>query len=1103
MDALELKRKRALAIRERRRRGVASYFDDPNEVSALDQRVATAMNPKQFTPKVDTTPIYMQPMAMDIDSSSTAAPLTAESVPHRPGPVTSMLGDIRGNPQEQGTMENIARGAASTATMLHPIVGIQALIEAGAEAKNPVKPVWDMVGSIADTYQRQFTGEGGGVSRRDAWLKTPVEETLNLAAPVLALLPFAKGFLGKRGTSIKVAPEQLAQDIADMGFDVKSIEKPAVRTSLEKKLIEKYGKGIDESGKPIADEVGVASESDIAKEMGRKPVKQPKKGKGTTAVQQALTKEEPYTPPEPQSESARSQRRKQNQMQEAVDMMGAKGVKTDDILKAKFEGGDISLGALGTPDAYQAIGETISKGVDWTSEKFQNSQLKGMARLVTGTAERLKSPASKEFVGEIDRNMGLQMRLIGQASEALIETHFQKMNKTEANNFSAIMRDGTAKPVSDRVAAMIPVGRALLEKMHDVATGAGMDIGKIENYWPNMMKHKVAVKLREDIGQFIGEAENAIKAKRDAGEMQGLSSDQALLQVFKDMEYLQDGLHPETVAIIKEGIKNGKSFPHTMLELRNYMNDDPVMPFGNLEKHRRLSIPSQFYETDARIIMGKYINGWARRVAETAQWGKQNRKVTEMLMKVQQEAPQEYSTASKMFDTYIGKFAPEQYLSGGTRKVVGNTMGGTVATLGTGFATFLNMFQIGISAMPKAGVLRTLKTSGQLAKGIYESKVAGNYSQYLRGLRETGAPYTANALEMLGGVLDGDTFGELAANKSLKLSGFTGVNKVNQYAAAGVAKSLLDDLIPLANSKSIKAKWAQKTLKEDFKIDYTQPISTNQKLEAIGRWANDSQLQRNILRDPLWMNQPNIKFLATFKKFPFRQAQYAFKDIIIKEIKRGNAMPMLRLLSAGVLGGEAAIWAMNKTKEFLSGDPHYRKEDWSEWERYANDIAAVGSLGMLTDVFKVNSTLPEDQIVEAAENSLKIFSPVFLEKIYGATVGRPGGKDTGGIVGTMQEGAKHGAGAGMQKFLEEVSSQLGAIPAALGKRAKSEEGQERGDKFKRGQETKAIAYLMLKGKDKEADRRIELWSENYPDLPIEPDALESAIEKLIMNEDSE
>lgn len=1093
---------KAIRLRRQRQEEMNSYFYDQNEVSSLDQRVATAMNPKQFTPKMDTTPIYLQPMSMDIDSSATADPLTLESVPHRPGPVTSMISDIRGNPEEQGTLENLGRGAAATAATLHPLIGGLAFMEAGAEAKNPAKPIGDMLGSIADTYKRQVTGEGGGMTRGEAWSKTPVEETLNLAAPVLALLPFAKSFLGKRGASIKVAPETLAKDIADMGFDVEAVDKPAVRSSLEKKLIEKYGKGIDEKGQPIADEVGIASEKDIAKEVGRKPVK---KGKGTTAVQQALTQEKPveetYVPPEKQPESGRAQRRKQNMMQEAVDMMGAKGVKTDDILKAKFEGGDISLGALGSPDVYQALGESIAKGANWMLDNFHESQLKGMARLTTGVAERLKSPAAQSLVGEIDKNMGLQMRLVGQASEALIESHFQKMTKAEANNLSEIMRGAKVAPVSDKVAAVVPVTKALFEKMHEVATGAGMEIGHIKDYFPNMLKHDVAVKLRDDIRTFVAEAEKIVKDRRDAGDLKGASSDQALLEVFKGMELLQDGLNPETVSIIQSGIKNGRSFPYTMLDLRNYLNDDPVMPFGNLEKHRTLKFPSQFYETDARIIMGKYINGWARRVAETAQWGKDNRRVTEMLMDIQKNAPQEYGTASKMFDTYIGKFAPEQYLTGGTRKAVGNVMGGTVATLGSGFATFLNLFQIGISAATKGGWINTAKAVGKIGKGIYESKIAGDYSAYLRSLRETGAPYTANALEMLGGVLDGDTIGEMAASKSLKFSGFTGVNKFNQYVAAGVGKELLADLTRLANDpKSIRRKWAQKTLKEDFKIDYDKPLSTNQQLEAIGRWANDSQLQRNILRDPLWMNQPNTKFLATFKKFPFRQAQYAVKDIIVKEIKRGNALPTARLLAAGVLGGEAAIFGMNWVKEILSGDPNYRKEGFGDWERYANDLAAVGTLGAFTEAFKVNSTLPEDQIVEAAEKAFKLFSPVFLEKIYGTTVGSPGSQDTGGAVGTIQETAKHGVGAGMQKFLEEVSSQLGAIPANLGKRLKSDETELRGNKKKRSDETEAIAYLLLKDKSKEANRRLELWMQNYPDLSIEPDALESAMERLSMRE---
>jgi len=64
-------------------------------------------------------------------------------------------------------------------------------------------------------------------------------------------------------------------------------------------------------------------------------------------------------------------------------------------------------------------------------------------------------------------------------------------------------------------------------------------------------------------------------------------------------------------------------------------------------------------------------------------------------------------------------------------------------------------------------------------------------------------------------------------------------------------------------------------------------------------------------------------------------------------------MPMLRLMAGGVIGGEAVVFAKNQIKELLSGKEISREEDFKDWERYLEDLAAVGSFGMMSDVMRV------------------------------------------------------------------------------------------------------------------------------------------------------
>lgn len=114
-------------------------------------------------------------------------------------PFSSGLEAIRGNPEEQGTAENIVRGGAAllaTAPAMLPLT-IEQSVTGGVERGNPLAPATDMAQAIGQTFQRQVTGEAGGVTRGEAWSKTPVEEAFNLATPLLAGLGISKAMTPK------------------------------------------------------------------------------------------------------------------------------------------------------------------------------------------------------------------------------------------------------------------------------------------------------------------------------------------------------------------------------------------------------------------------------------------------------------------------------------------------------------------------------------------------------------------------------------------------------------------------------------------------------------------------------------------------------------------------------------------------------------------------------------------------------------------------------------------------------------------------------------------------------------------------------------------
>jgi len=74
------------------------------------------------------------------------------------------------------------------------------------------------------------------------------------------------------------------------------------------------------------------------------------------------------------------------------------------------------------------------------------------------------------------------------------------------------------------------------------------------------------------------------------------------------------------------------------------------------------------------------------------------------------------------------------------------------------------------------------------------------------------------------------------------------------------------------------------------------------------KFAKDSQLQKDILKDPLMFNNPKLRPLFIFKRFGYRQAKY-FKDVMNREIRMGNVLAPLRLAVGGMFGAQFIGWA--------------------------------------------------------------------------------------------------------------------------------------------------------------------------------------------------
>jgi hypothetical protein len=314
-----------------------------------------------------------------------------------------------------------------------------------------------------------------------------------------------------------------------------------------------------------------------------------------------------------------------------------------------------------------------------------------------------------------------------------------------------------------------------------------------------------------------------------------------------------------------------------------------------------------------------------------------------------------------MVSSFTGAAAKKSAFSPETRAVFDDFMAFEVGTkIGLGTAVIPNMTQSLISTIPKVGVWRTLRGAAKMFTEEGRAEV-----------RKTGSTL-AEAMQSFSGE-DVGSHGLLRAFATKSTSVFRAVNKANKYIAASSMRKYVNDLHALANKSGVRQDWATQQLTK-MGVDPAKKLTKEGVRRAMFAFAKDSQLQRDVLKDPNWMNNPALRTLGLFKRFGLRQAGF-IKNQIASELESGNVLPLLRLVAGGIAGGEAVIWARNQIKQATTGRPIYRSED-TMWQRVINDVAAVGAMGVISDMVRIEA--PETALIDLVQNVGFAATPVMI-----------------------------------------------------------------------------------------------------------------------------
>jgi hypothetical protein len=308
------------------------------------------------------------------------------------------------------------------------------------------------------------------------------------------------------------------------------------------------------------------------------------------------------------------------------------------------------------------------------------------------------------------------------------------------------------------------------------------------------------------------------------------------------------------------------------------------------------------------------------------------------------------------------------------------------------------------------------------------------------------------------------------ASQMLKASGFTGVNTFNQYASASIAEIWLDDLSKTAMgvTKSAFGDAAKNRAVNELTrlgIDPTKKLTSRDMSRGMYRVARDTQLQRNVLADPVIFNDPKYRPFVLFKRFGVRQATWV-KDQILRDLaQNGNPLPLIRLAVGGIAGGEGVIWAKDKVREYLGGQPA-EERDMPMLTRIAENIGAVGALGVA------------DLIMDAENRNWKFMRA--LTPVQASTVDQI--RET--AMQVINEWDQYDSQDVLQRAIKPASKIGGGMVRALAQQVETP-SQRKGIVGAQREMARRKALDAIIGGDKEAAAAIyQQWSSAHPDTPL-------------------
>ena len=692
-----------------------------------------------------------------------------------------------------------------------------------------------------------------------------------------------------------------------------------------------------------------------------------------------------------------------------------------------------------------------------------------MVQFILPANRRGKLLESRVFLENIEKT-DLATRRTFERYQNKITSNFSKLGDKDLRKISNSL-EGKERLNKD-LEIKVNEARKIFDEMYEYARSKGIKVADYRSdYFPQMIKRSISDIISNDFMSMAGKRAQLLEGGLSADTIKELNT---FIRQRVNTEFSKESKSVMRHLVNKEGMTYYEAYK----QLQNELFVQQLSPFGNLEKARKFKLPEEILERDVLKVMTSYNMKLARRVEIASKFGSKGERAENLLKQIAEKNTSEARAMSNVWQSFTGfiESDPAKNYSPTGKKVFENIMAfemGTKIALGT--ATIPNLSQFAISTALEAGYFRTFKGAMRLLNPDVRKK-----------LKASGVTYH-NALDVLLGT-DFNIRSADGIKRSLKeviknpkdsllniasglasLSGFKRVNYLNNLVAASTAEIYIKDLHKIANSSSIKSRrsWAVKNLKR-FDIDPNKNISSEALSSGMFKFARDSQLQKNILSDPIFFNNPKWRPWIIFKRFGYKQANY-LAETMGRELKAGNAFALLRLGIGGVAGGAA----VSKMREFyikLLTDQETFREDKEGLDFIIDNMSAVGAFGVYGDI------IDAEDLVSTIKFTV---TPVMLSDL---------GKVTDGLVALQKNIDTFGVGEiAMRRSIKPVASVFGTIPSrALSKlqtpAQKIDTLKQRKSKLK-----SKLLDLLIEGKSALVIKNIKQWNSKFPEVPITGD----------------